>query len=409
MTGIRHRSGPFPQKFTPDKNSYRYERGVVCLGSGGYDAKNAYLTFSRREHMADHGAAKGGAVLGKVIYGLGIMNRWKNGDTITRIEEVFSITDSTNAKVTSDLSVVVKEGMQIFSELVITAEGYQEDHAEIDCGCTESVEHMLFCLRENRLQIDRISLQSGHPAEQVNRERGFFVIQRDVDDICEIHRIKRDFAFFQDLEGCLRFLANDDSSFYISVVCHHFESACFHKTDGFTERQAAQIKELRNRGNGKNGFFRGKLGEFYASRDRPGPRVVLIARHVAYIDIQTAGSFSRRSYRERPFSSRFLAFLGNEEFPFGVIADIRRRGAVDLQPVFTQAEKHMFDRFRASAVDLRMIFLISFCGDHQFGKYLHPFLHHDREIRGHFRVSRISNGKNFFNPGLWCRRFSSGS
>jgi putative methanogenesis marker protein 3 len=147
--------GPFPQKFTPDKNSYRYERGMVCLGSGGYDSKNAYLTFSRREHMADHGAAKGGAVLGKVIYGLGIMNRWKNGDTITRIEEVFSSTDSTNAKVTSDLSAVVKEGMQIFSEMVVTAEGYQEDHAVIDCGCTESVEHMLFCLRENRLRIDR--------------------------------------------------------------------------------------------------------------------------------------------------------------------------------------------------------------------------------------------------------------
>ena len=88
--------GPFPQEFTPDKNPYRYERGVVCLGSGGYDSNNAYLTFSRREHMADHGAANGGAIIGKVIYGLGIMNRWKNGDTITHIEEVFSSTDSAN-------------------------------------------------------------------------------------------------------------------------------------------------------------------------------------------------------------------------------------------------------------------------------------------------------------------------
>ncbi|HJJ29771.1 MAG TPA: methanogenesis marker 3 protein [Methanocorpusculum sp.] len=147
--------GPFPQEFTPDKNSYRYERGTVCLGSGGYDSNNAYLTFSRREHMADHGAAKGGAILGKVIYGLGIMNRWKNGDTITHIEEVFSSTDSANAKVTDDLSTEVKDGMQIFSELVITAEGYQDNHAEIDCVCAESVEHMLFCLRENRFQIDR--------------------------------------------------------------------------------------------------------------------------------------------------------------------------------------------------------------------------------------------------------------
>ncbi|HJJ43283.1 MAG TPA: methanogenesis marker 3 protein [Methanocorpusculum sp.] len=147
--------GPFPQEFTPDKNPYRYERGVVCLGSGGYDSNNAYLTFSRREHMADHGAANGGAIIGKVIYGLGIMNRWKNGDTITHIEEVFSSTDSANAKVTADFSTEVKDGMQIFSELVITAEGYQEKHTEIDCACTESVEHMLFCLRDSRFQIDR--------------------------------------------------------------------------------------------------------------------------------------------------------------------------------------------------------------------------------------------------------------
>ncbi len=147
--------GPFSQEFTPDKTSYHYERGMVCLGSGGYDSKNAYLTFSRREHIGDHGAAKGGAILGKVIYGLGIMNLWKNGDTITRIEQEFSSTDSTNAKVTSDLSTEVKDGMQILSELIITAEGYQEDHTEIDCTCADSVEHMLFCLRENRFRIDR--------------------------------------------------------------------------------------------------------------------------------------------------------------------------------------------------------------------------------------------------------------
>ena len=147
--------GPFPDTFTPDKNAYHYERGAICLGSGGYDSKNAYLTFSRREHIGDHGAAKGGAILGKVISGLGIMNRWKNGDTITRIEEVFSSTDSTNAKVTSDLSTEVKNGMQIFSEICITAEGYNEDHTLIDCRYTESVEHMLFCMREKGYEIDR--------------------------------------------------------------------------------------------------------------------------------------------------------------------------------------------------------------------------------------------------------------
>ena len=83
MTGIRHRSARSLRNLRPIRTPTDMNGAWFVSGSGGYDAKNAYLTFSRREHMADHGAAKGGAVLGKVIYGLGIMNRWKNGDTIT--------------------------------------------------------------------------------------------------------------------------------------------------------------------------------------------------------------------------------------------------------------------------------------------------------------------------------------
>ncbi|MDO5845181.1 MAG: methanogenesis marker 3 protein, partial [Methanocorpusculum sp.] len=58
--------GPFPSDFTPAKETVRYDRGEVCLGCGGYNSKNSYLTFSRREHMGDHGAAEGRAVIGRV-------------------------------------------------------------------------------------------------------------------------------------------------------------------------------------------------------------------------------------------------------------------------------------------------------------------------------------------------------
>lgn len=147
--------GPFPSSFVPAKESVRYERGEVCIGCGGYNSKNSYLTFSRREHMGDHGAAEGRAVIGRVIFGLGIMNRWKNGDRITKIESVFSSVNSSNAEVTDNLSFEVEDDMQIFSEIVITAEGYKENHKEIDCGCAESVEHMLFCLKNKKYTIDR--------------------------------------------------------------------------------------------------------------------------------------------------------------------------------------------------------------------------------------------------------------
>ncbi len=149
--------GPFRADFIPDHQPYRYDRGDVCLGCGGYDSETSYLVFSRLQHMADHGAAAGGAVIGTVISGRGIMNRWRNGDRITRIEHVFSSTDSTNAVVTTDLSLPVEDGMQIFSELLVRAEGYHEDHTAIDTACTASVEHMLFCLRNHAYAVDRMA------------------------------------------------------------------------------------------------------------------------------------------------------------------------------------------------------------------------------------------------------------
>ena len=147
--------GPFRADFIPDHQSYRYDRGVLCLGCGGYDSGTSYLMFSRLQHMGDHGAASGGAVLGTVISGLGIMNRWRNGDRITKIEHVFTSVDKTNAVVTTDLSLEVEDGMQIFSEILINAEGYKEDHSAIDTSCTKSVEHLLFALRNSEYLIDR--------------------------------------------------------------------------------------------------------------------------------------------------------------------------------------------------------------------------------------------------------------
>ncbi|MDO5844887.1 MAG: methanogenesis marker 3 protein, partial [Methanocorpusculum sp.] len=100
-------------------------------------------------------AAEGRAVIGRVIFGLGIMNRWKNGDRITKIESVFSSVNSANAEVTNDLSLILENDMQIFTEIVITAEGYKENHEDIDIGCADSVEHMLFCLKNKKYNIDR--------------------------------------------------------------------------------------------------------------------------------------------------------------------------------------------------------------------------------------------------------------
>jgi len=148
--------GPFPSEFTPAMKELRYPRGTVFLGSGGYDAKTSYLMFARNEHMADHGAAEDCGIIGKVIFGLGNMNRWKHGDQVLSIEQVFTSNDASAAEAVTDLSSrTVEDGMQIFSELTITAEGYSENPADIKTEVAESVDHMLFVLRKNIFSVDR--------------------------------------------------------------------------------------------------------------------------------------------------------------------------------------------------------------------------------------------------------------
>jgi len=148
--------GPFPTKFIPSMKEVRYPRGSVFIGSGGYDAKTSYLMFARNEHMADHGSAENGGIIGKVIFGLGNMNRWKHGDHVLSIEQVITSNDASAAETVTDLSSrTVEEGMQIFSELTITAEGYSEKPEDIKTDVAESVDHMLFILRKKTFPVDR--------------------------------------------------------------------------------------------------------------------------------------------------------------------------------------------------------------------------------------------------------------
>ena len=147
--------GPFAAEFVPAMESFRFPPGAVFLGSGGYDSTHSYLMFSKTEHRADHGTAAEGNIIGKVIFGLGIMNRWKHGDSVLSIEPVFSSVDADNAEVITDLSREAEDGMQIFSKLTITAEGYAENPAEISTECAESVDHLLFVLKDGQYKIDR--------------------------------------------------------------------------------------------------------------------------------------------------------------------------------------------------------------------------------------------------------------
>ncbi|MDD1676902.1 MAG: methanogenesis marker 3 protein [Methanomicrobiales archaeon] len=145
--------GPFRETFVPARSPFRYERGDVILGCGGYDPARSYLVFSRMRHTADHGAAADGGVLGRVISGLGVLDRWVSGDAITRIEPVVSWADTSRSFTTTDPTVPLEDSMQVVTYIAARAEGFTPD--SINPTAAESVEHLLRILEKGRFHVGR--------------------------------------------------------------------------------------------------------------------------------------------------------------------------------------------------------------------------------------------------------------
>ena len=145
--------GPFPSNLDPQRKTHLYERGDVILGCGGYDPGRSYLTLSKTRHSADHGADKSGGVIGTVVSGRGVLDRWTSGDRVTKIEPIISWADTSRSFTTTDLSLVLEEGMQVVTRVTVMAQGFSKE--KITTEAAETVEHMLLTLQSGRFVVDR--------------------------------------------------------------------------------------------------------------------------------------------------------------------------------------------------------------------------------------------------------------
>jgi putative methanogenesis marker protein 3 len=145
--------GPFPSTIRPGRIPHLYERGDVILGCGGYDPARSYIIFSRSRHSADHGADAGGGVIGKVVSGRGVLDRWTSGDAVTKIEPVVSWADTGRSFTTTDIDLVPEDGMQIVTYIGIVAQGYTP--GKITTEAAGGVEHLLLCLERGRFVVGR--------------------------------------------------------------------------------------------------------------------------------------------------------------------------------------------------------------------------------------------------------------
>jgi putative methanogenesis marker protein 3 len=145
--------GSFPATFTPERKPRLYERGDVILGCGGYDPARSYLIFSKSRHSADHGAGPDGGVIGKVVSGRAVLDRWAAGDHVTKIEPVISWADESRSFTTTDTHIAVEDGMQVVTYIGIVAQGYSP--GKVSTAAAGSVEHLLLALQRGQFEVGR--------------------------------------------------------------------------------------------------------------------------------------------------------------------------------------------------------------------------------------------------------------
>ena len=145
--------GPFPSSIRPERKPHLYERGDVILGCGGYDPKTSYLIFSKSRHLADHGADETGGVVGRVVSGRAVLDRWATGDRVTKFEPVISWADTSRSFTTTDPNLVIEDGMLIVTHVEVTAQGYAPER--ITTEAAGSVEHLLITLQSGKFLVGR--------------------------------------------------------------------------------------------------------------------------------------------------------------------------------------------------------------------------------------------------------------
>jgi len=145
--------GPFSTQIRPARKPGLYERGDVILGCGGYDPLQSYLIFSKIRHSSDHGADETGGVIGRVVAGRAVLDRWTTGDRIERIEPVISWADTSRSFTTTDLTTPLEDGMSLVTSVAVMAQGYVPERISTEAAA--SVEHLLASLEGGHFTVSR--------------------------------------------------------------------------------------------------------------------------------------------------------------------------------------------------------------------------------------------------------------
>ncbi|MFZ2070568.1 MAG: methanogenesis marker 3 protein [Halobacteriota archaeon] len=105
--------GPLATNLAVVKRAQHYKKWDVFLGFGGFDPGQTYLMISKREHEAAYGTGED-AVIGRLTRGRSIIVDLQEGERIAGIQPIVTKAERVGFD-TTDLSIEIKEGQEIFT------------------------------------------------------------------------------------------------------------------------------------------------------------------------------------------------------------------------------------------------------------------------------------------------------
>ncbi len=116
-SGVRWQStkvvavGSFPSSLEVDRGRYRYSRYDCFFALGGFDNRSTYMMMAKIDHEAGYGVKDGR--FGRVTRGRHILKEIEEGERIEAIRPVVLELSEKDAFVTTDLDLVLEEGMSV--------------------------------------------------------------------------------------------------------------------------------------------------------------------------------------------------------------------------------------------------------------------------------------------------------
>lgn len=111
--------GPFKTSMEWGRDAHEYNRWEVILGAVGFEVDKTHLIFVRKRHTAAYGVASNRGIFAHVVGGKNTLDRLERGDKVLEVEPIVEWEDLTEKLATTDMSMPLSEGMEIFTRFEV--------------------------------------------------------------------------------------------------------------------------------------------------------------------------------------------------------------------------------------------------------------------------------------------------